>query len=336
VPDPEADDPPVTAGDMRFRAVLRNGSWSVTHALPAVAKEDLEAALEILGWVHGTEPFVARDEAEARAVVELALAGNYFGNEKKDQPVASGATIKVRKRMWRHYLAMVLFRHRFVTGPWDTTSSHEADAAFNADMDKLFADIGAQIGQALAAPHGEETVYQGQRSAFLKARMSELEPRAGLVELFRALYPSRDLGESFDLPRAVDLIDESMDKAGLATLGDMVCEAFGEVVIRGYARYGGDAFGLLYAGTTGQFAYEFSTHFTDGSSLTTSVNPGSDRREIASYHAHFPGASVEELFEKHQAGVAKRSRGEVKPMEHPHDLAALAARIDEFLVRSAA
>ena len=64
--------------------------------------------------------------------------------------------------------------------------------------------------------------------------------------------------------------------------------------------------------------------------------PGSDRREIASYHAHFPGASAEELFEKHQAGVAKRTRGDVKPTEHPHDLAALAARIDEFLVRSAA
>ena len=216
----------------------------------------------------------------------------------------------------------------------DEETGDDEDDDDDVDFDELIADIGAKVSRALAAPHGAELVYQGERSAFRRANMGDLKPRTGLTDLFRALYPAHDLGPPRDLREAVRRVDEAMAKCGLAPMGDMVCEVFGEVVIRGYAGEAGDAHGLLYAGTTGQFAYEFNTQFGDGSSHTTSINPGTDHPEIQSYHSHFPGASVEHLFERHRKAVAGRDG--VRPAEHPRDLAVLAARIDEFLARTAA
>jgi hypothetical protein len=150
------------------------------------------------------------------------------------------------------------------------------------------------------------------------------------------LYPGRDFGESLDLPTAVRLVDESMTHLGFTLLGDMVCEAFGDIVLRGNGRKDGGGFGLLYAGTLGQFLYEFYTDFTDGSSLTTSIHHGKSRREMKIFHAQYANAPVEDLFEKHRAGVALRSNNGVTPADHPPTLSALAARIDGFLTRTAA
>lgn len=43
-----------------------------------------------------------------------------------------------------------------------------------------------------------------------------------------------------------------------------------------------------------------------------------------------------DLFERHREAVANRTRGGVRPDEHPNDLAVLAMHIDDFLVRIAA
>jgi hypothetical protein len=86
----------------------------------------------------------------------------------------------------------------------------------------------------------------------------------------------------------------------------------------------------------GQFIYEFNTRFTDGSTLTTSIHHGQNRKELKFHHAQFPNASVEELLEHHLAAVEKRTTEKVKPAPHPMDLAALAERIDDFLMRTAA
>jgi hypothetical protein len=321
---------------MRFHAKLVKGAWRITHAHPAAVARDLLAAREIFDWVARRGAFRARDAAEASAVIELAHGGRYFGTEKKDQPVVTGRDIKLGSAAWRPYLAMAVFRHRFTEGPWDTTSSQQSAEEYSANWDSLIADIGAKFSQALAAPREQEIVHQGERSAFRRARMEDLKTRTGLIDLFKNLYPGRDIGPSLDLTQAMKLVDESMARCGLEPLGDMVCEAFGEIVIRGYAHADGSAHGLVYAGTMGQFAYEFNTTFKDGSSLTTSINPGESRADLKSTHVHAPDATVEELFEKHRAGVAKRAKRKAKPAAHDADLAALAVRIDEFLARTAA
>jgi hypothetical protein len=335
VPEPADQDAPVTAGDMRFVWTLARREWKLTHAHPAATRQEIEAAAQLFDWVSGRQAFTARDDAEAAALIEQAREGNHFGTEKKDQPAVSGRRIRVRAP-WRPYLAMLAFRHRFATGPWDTVASRQADAAFEADWDRLIADVGAKFSQALAAPRDEELIHRGQRSAFRRARMSQIKGGPALAQLFRTLYPARDLGSFLDLDEGVRLVDESMAKFGLTPLGDMVCEAFGEIVIRGYAREADDVHGLVYAGTLGQFAYEFNTQFTDGSSLTTSINPGLDVPEIQSRHVHVPHATVEELFERHAAGIAERLQGGSSPAEHGTSLAELAGRIDQFLVRTAA
>ena len=218
----------------------------------------------------------------------------------------------------------------------DGDEADHDDDLDDVNFDELIANIGAKLSGALGAPRSEELVYQGERSAFRRASMDALKPRTGLTDLFRALYPAHEIEPPRNLPEAVRRVDEAMAKCGLSPMGDMVCEVFGEVVIRGYAGEAGEAHGLLYAGTTGQFAYEFNTQFSDGSSHTTSINPGTDHAEFRSTHEHFPDASVEHLFERHRKALAGRARDGVRPAEHPLDLAVLAARIDEFLVRTAA
>jgi len=336
VPDPTDADPPVTAGDMRFRSVIERGRWKVTHAFPAVTNRDLKAALKIFDWISERGAFATRTAAEAVAVAELGRKHRHFGDAKKDQPVVSGRTITVRARHWRPYLAMNLFRHRFAEGPWDVRSGLAAEQEATDDFDRMLGALGDKLAKELAAPRGEETVFEGKRSLFRRADILEVRAPLNLADLFRRLYPARDPGPSVDLPQAVARVDEAMTSQGMTSLGDMVCEAFGEVVIRGYAREAGDVYGLTYAGTLGQFVYEFNTHFTDGSALTTSIHRGENRKELKFHHAQFPNASVEELLEHHLAAVDKRTTEKVKPAPHPMALATLAERIDDFLVRTAA
>ncbi|MGH7729693.1 MAG: hypothetical protein ACRENJ_00400, partial [Candidatus Eiseniibacteriota bacterium] len=336
VPDAGDEDPPVTAGDMRFKGVIERGRWKVTHASPAATKKQLEAALEIFGWIAKRGAFPARTAAEARAVTELGRTGRHYSHEAKDQPVVSGRTIALRSRQWRHYLAMDVFRHRFAAGPWDAASGQAAELQSGDEFDQMLAALGDKLSQAFAAPRGEETVFEGKASTFRKADILAVRSKLDLAELFRRLYPARDPGASVDLQRAVTIVHEAMVAKGMASLGDMVCEAFGDVVIRGYAREAGDVYGLTYAGTMGQFIYEFNTQFSDGSSLTTSIHHGQNRKELKFHHAQFPNASVEELLDHHLAAVDKRTTEKVKPVPHPMALATLAERIDDFLLRTAA
>ncbi len=336
VPGTAHDAPRVKAGGMRFRGVVERGRWKLTHAHPKVTGAELRAALKLFGGIAARGPFTTKSTGEADAVLELGRKGRHFGDEAKDQPVVSGRGITVRSRQWRPYLAMNVFRHRFAAGPWDALSGQAAEQRSADEFDVIVGAIGEKLSQAFAAPRGTQPVFEGRRSTFLRADILKVRARLNLVELFLRLYPARDPGASVDLPRAVTLVDEAMVGKGMVSLGDMVCEAFGEVVIRGYAREAGDVYGLTYAGTMGQFIYEFNTQFTDGSAITTSIHQGQNRKELKFHHAQFPNAPVEELLDHHLAAVDKRTTGTVKPMPHPMALEALAERIDDFLVRTAA
>lgn len=195
---------------------------------------------------------------------------------------------------------------------------------------------GDKRAKASAAPRGGEIVFEGKRSAFRCADILEVRARLNLAALFKRLYPARDPGASVNLPKAVGLVHEAMVSQGMMPLGDMACETLGDLVIRGYAREVGDVYGLTYAGTKGQFHYEFNTRFTDGSALTTSIHHGENRKALKLHHAQFPNASVEELLAHHLAAVDKRTTEKVKPAPHPMALATLAEQIDDFLMRTAA
>jgi hypothetical protein len=274
--------------------------------------------------------------AAARRVAETAGASDLYGNDAKDRPVASARTIKVRAKQWRPYLALHVFRDRFAEGPWDVRSGAQAEREADEEFEKMLAAIGNKLDQAFAAPRGETLVFQGRRSAFRSADIRAVKSKVNLADLFRRLYPARDPGDSLDLQEAVARVDGAMVSEGLESMGDMVCEAFGDIVLRGYGRAAGDLYGLAYAGTMGQFLYEFNTRFSDGSSITTSIHHGQNRKEIKSRHAQFPNASVEELLAHHVAAVEKHTVGDVKPEPHPMSLATLAERIDDFLMKTAA
>jgi hypothetical protein len=299
--DDDDDEPVLTSGDMRFRGTVSRGVWRLTHASPKAPADTLAAALALFTRSLGRAPFEAASAAEASAIVALAARGGQFSD---DVPVAAGRTIRVADGL-RPYLAMVAFRHRFARGPWDARSAQAADEADAAE----WADLANELTGLFAAPRDEALVHQGKRSAFRAADISKVKAARGKVAA----------------------IDAAMAAGGLRPLGDMVCEVFGDLVIRGYRSDAGDAYGMLYAGTTGQLVYELYTAFRDGSTLTTSINQGAGKGKAR--FVHLPDASVETVVARHAAAV---TRSRARPQQHAPELAGLAREIDAYLVRSRA
>jgi hypothetical protein len=310
----ETDDPGSagpTAGNQRFRGVVEDGRWIVTHASPRASVGAIREALALFSEEALGAPFLARDPAEAAAIVARALRSGHFPGDE-DRPRSEGRRVVV-KDDHRPYLAMIILRERLRDGPWDLRGGEAAD-------------------EASAVPRGSDLVFQGRRTGFRSADIRALS-RVELADPMAALFPGRQGDEPPSLPEAVAAVDRGMARAGLAPLGDMVCEAFSDAVIRGYGKKQGSLYGVLMASTIGAFVYELLTAFSDGTTLTTSVNAGRDAPERRSFHVHLPGASVELLLKRHAQGVFHLLAEDRRPKPHLPDLAGLAAEMDEFLAR---
>src|SRR5581483_3027459 len=113
--------------------------WTITHAYPAVTATQLRKAMEILELVDSSSTRWARDDAEAGALVALALKSKAFIQLNPAQRAAHkiearGSEILLSDPDRRPYLAAILFRHRMHDGPWDFRSEQALDEAFLATL----------------------------------------------------------------------------------------------------------------------------------------------------------------------------------------------------------
>lgn len=124
---------------------------------------------------------------------------------------------------------------------------------------------------------------------------------------------------------------ERMAVLGYELLGGLLCERFHRVLVRGYARQDGQAYGLLLLPPEKYRAIEFLTRFRDGTSLTTTTHPGpGDDPKRGIYRQRCPGMRVDELEARHREGVQARG---VPPLPAPPSLVELAMALDDFLAR---
>jgi hypothetical protein len=122
-----------------------------------------------------------------------------------------------------------------------------------------------------------------------------------------------------------------MSAIGYELLGSLLCERFERVVVRGYARPQGDAYGLLLLPPFRYRAIEFLTLFSDGTSLTTTTHPGpGDDPGRGLFRVRCPDTPVAELEARHHEAVARRG---AKPLPADASLAGLARALDDFLAR---
>ena len=117
----------------RFRMIgtVKDGAWTITHARPHVSAGQLTKALEVLALADPASRFALHDAAEANAVAERAGKSANFVRSNPAQAKANalevrGAEITVSDER-RPYLAMILFRHRLASGPWDLETYQQMD-----------------------------------------------------------------------------------------------------------------------------------------------------------------------------------------------------------------
>jgi hypothetical protein len=183
----------------------------------------------------------------------------------------------------------------------DATTSAEDPAFDEANRDRL-----AQLSSVLGAPTTGRVVLDGQRGVLYEADPDVQHPRAGSVNAkFAGL--------------------------GYEALGGLLSRRFQRVTVRGFARPGGSAYGLLLLPSVAHRAVELLTSFADGTTLLTSTNDGPGDKGLL-LRQHFPGLDAAALEARHRERVSTLLRGGkiVRPTQA--SLEAFAGAIDDLLV----
>ncbi len=325
------------AGNQLYSGVVRQGSWSLERTAPSRTRAELAEALALAAQVEATGPVRAADEQEAALVLAVAEQ-----------------TMDLRLRgaeLWgdddaRLHLVRLVFHHRFEPR-WrleeflpeeDVTEQDLAPAAPDEEeMNMAFIEATQSIGDMFnrmmgKAPEGAEVLHKGEAATFYRVELEEHMASNPLTKFAGLLGDMPAAGEGTDW--TVAGVDEGMAGIGFGSLGDLVCDRFMDVPMRGYATPEGDTFGTLVTNPMGETFPEFYSQFEDGASLITSVKVDQPSPERKSYRLHLPGGTVEQLYEKHCQGVALRvEEGGAAATPAEPTLEGLARAIDAFIKR---
>lgn len=168
----------------------------------------------------------------------------------------------------------------------------------------------AQLASVLGAPTTGRVVIDGKKGPYYEADPEFRHPSSGSVHA-------------------------KMAGLGYEPIGGLLCRRFQRYLVRGWARQGGTAWGLLLLAPVAYRVVEFHTTLGDGSTLITTTHPAGPGDEPARriFRERVPGASVTDLEARHRARVQDRlERGGVALATEP-SLETLARTLDAFLVR---
>jgi hypothetical protein len=302
------------AGVQRYRGVVRGGTWHIDETFPAVDAGTLRDALALSASVNGGRTLAIRDDAEGAAVQER-LDGERFLFTSNPVKVKD-ATIGLAKKdvQLLHFVAAALFRTRWADVWASYVEDDDANDEFDAAIKALGDQITAKASAALAERTDLELVLEGKAGTFQK------------LDLLQARPLEDDLIES---------ADRQLRQLGYEIVGDLVCSRFPDVIVRGYARPGGDTWGVYLAGIL-ESSFEFVTLF-EHAGLTTTFKAGPpDEPAKGLYRSRHPKLdfrTLKPLHAEHEKRKAKLPKKLGTPRPAPVDLEALARAIDESVSR---
>ena len=313
------------AADQRYQGQICDGAWQLEQAAPARQREELELALALCAQVEGVGPVLANSEQEAAAVVATA-ASTLELQQRGERLICSDDA--------RREVVRLLFRqrhgHSWVLEPDPATQAELPDAE---EMSLAFIEAGQAIGGMLSdlmdpsAPDGE-LLLQGQASQFFRADLQQRAQDNPLLKL-AGMLGQGELESGWTM----DSVETEMQALGLGRLGDLVCDKFPNVPMRGYAAPEGDTYGTLVSTGMGETFPEFYSQFDDGASLITSVKEATPDPERGLHKRTYQGQSLAELYAEHRLGVEELTQGGARALTVEPNLAGLAAAIDAYLVR---
>ena len=325
-----------TAGTHRYCGQIRDGVWDLEQTYPPRERDDLLEALALSAQLDAAGPVVAAHELEARVVVE-----------------ATRQTMEVRQRdaeLWgdddaRLELVRALFRQRFKQRweleedlPEEQLPLEVAQPVPDAEeMNMAFIEATQSIGEMFnrimgKAPAGAEELLRGEAARFFRVDLEQHIGGNPLVK-FAGLLGNRP-GDDEEPDWTVASVDAGMQGIGFGQLGDLVCDRYMDVPMRGYAPAEGDTYGTLVTSPMGEAFPEFYSQFDDGASLITSVKVDEPNLKKKIYRLHLPGGSIQELYAKHRQGVELRARDDgAAAIPAEPTLEGLARAIDAFIKR---
>ncbi|WP_406697885.1 hypothetical protein V5E97_03440 [Singulisphaera sp. Ch08] len=318
MPEDDSDDASLQAGDQRYLGSLTDqGTFLLTHSSVAANPADFLAAMEICRQIDQPKPsFVMPSEQDARGVLELARGTDWFVDAGA-LPRVKGKSVTAASRDEAMTTMMMVFRKRFEAGPWNTIGGQQQDEVSHQEWETAIQEVEKSLAKAFAAPEGGDIILETERAIFRSADWSKMN-----VGFLDALDTLCGPCEQEDMPptptEKLWPIDRAFTNLKFTRLGDVHCNRFGELYLRGYAGPSGDTFAAIAVGTLGQFAFEFVTPLAGGGSLTTSTTPDlKDKPKAGIYKRSFPTLTPAALYQEHRSALAKltAAHAEAQPIE---------------------
>ena len=335
-------------GTQVFRGTVSGDQLHVTHTHPGVSAAKLRDALALAAETETEAAITARSEDELKALFATAEASGLLF----PLPELDGLDVIHEDK---HSLAAVFFRERF-SDAWPVTSENEL-----GDLLGLGEALGNAIASSLPGQPkaGEiDVVFDGEFSRYRKAEDEEVErPNFDTFsesldrefEKVRSMFRTEILGEDIEEPEEPQPDDEGLDmgspeeistamcEIGFSHLGDLVCEKFSDVTLRGFAPDEGDAYACHMRSLMSSGVVEFVTSFTDGTTYTTSTNPSlQNLPHKGIYGSSYPEDTPEQLLARHREHIHKFATEGRQPMAIDPTLEGLARTLDAFLAKQMA
>ena len=150
----------------------------------------------------------------------------------------------------------------------------------------------------------------------------------------RRFYSVNTMGLPFIDPEGIERLANEALGMGMSSLGDMICDQFNNVYIRGFANSADNCYFVLMLPEIGAPAPEYFTLFSDATSLTTTNVPHASNPKAGIFFQVIPGAEdVKTLWGAHNSerkNMQNKGR-EITPIIAT--LPGLAKVIDDFLTR---
>ncbi|MCE7869335.1 hypothetical protein DYH09_03045 [bacterium CPR1] len=293
----------------RYRGTVSNKTWHISESSLKLTGEVLARALELSrqcdeeDWLEAGSlaAEVARGfQAEWNDPCEVRVQGTriFFDDADEDRSwlLLCGGEVFLREPSFQKHFPDLekVLRER----------EKESQA-----LQQSLSQLGASFNQAMGIKSGE-LILKGKKSAY---------HRSSLVDL------------PWLTEEDVDLADRELAELGYEPVGDLMADAMAGAMLRGYCRPGGTAWASITTGAQGEFIREFFSNCEDGSSLTTTTLPEAEARPARKLlKLSCPELEVRELLAAHEAELKKLG---LKPGPTGSDLIALAADVDDYLVR---
>jgi hypothetical protein len=142
-----------------------------------------------------------------------------------------------------------------------------------------------------------------------------------------ALMVSEELAEKI-MPQ-----ERSLKARGFAHVGDLVCNLFPRIAVRGYTKDGGDTWAAFLVAAPDVLVFEFSTRFAqDSASLLTTRKPdATDDSASHSYRQSIIDGTIADMLERHEARKAELSARYGPPVRTERTHASFAEAIEAAL-----